>query len=283
MARRKALGRGIKDLIPDLSELGRREQIHLGIEQLVPMKIGQPRRQADQDLGELVESVREQGVLQPLWVRRAGSKFEIIAGERRWRAAQKTGKTEVPAIEFTGLSDEQALVLALVENLQRSDLNAIDEAETYRRLHDQWGLTQEQIASRIGKQRATVANMVRLLDLPGEVKKLVREGSLSPGHARALLSLKDAKRIAAAAREILARGLSVRDAEKIAAGHRRRKVGAKAPTKRPSAQLRAVIEKLQRALGTRVRIVEKNGRGRIEIRFSSSAERERLINRLQGR
>ena len=281
MVRRKALGRGIKDLIPDLSDLGRREQIHLGIEQLAPMKIGQPRHQAGEDIAELVESIREQGVLQPLWVRRQGDQFEIIAGERRWRAAQKAGRSEVPAIEFTGLSDEQALVLALVENLQRSDLNAIDEAETYSRLSEQWGLTQEQIASRIGKQRATVANAVRLLDLPDEVKKLVRDGALSAGHARTLLSLKDAGRIVAAAKEILKSGLSVRDAEKmVAAGHDRTR--RRTSQKRPSAQMRAVIERLQRALGTRIRIVESNGRGKIEILFGSAAERERLIDRLQG-
>ena len=280
--RRKALGRGIKDLIPDLSDLGRREQLHLGIEQLTPLSIGQPRKQAARDIDDLVASVREQGVLQPLWVRRQGDRFEIIAGERRWRAAQKAGRSEVPAIEFSGLTDDQVLILALVENLQREDLNAIEEAESYRRLSDQWGLTQEAIASRIGKQRATVANALRLLDLPGEVKTLVRQGRLSAGHARALLGLKDPKQITAAAREVLRRGLSVRDTEKMAAGERKARGRRRAPKKQTSAQMRAVVEKLQRVVGARVRIVESNNRGRIEIAYSSAAERERLIALLQG-
>ncbi|NOZ86378.1 MAG: ParB/RepB/Spo0J family partition protein [Deltaproteobacteria bacterium] len=275
MAKRKALGRGIDALISDAAEDPARRNARLGVEQLEPLSIGQPRGEPLRDIEELVASVREQGVLQPLWVRKKGHKYEIIAGERRWRAAQKAGVGEVPAIIFKDITNQQALVLALIENLQREDLNPMEEAESYARLQKEFSLTQEEIASKVGKDRSTVANSMRLLDLPKKVKQLVLDGKLSGSHARTLLAFKDDLIIEKTARDIVEKGLTVRELEsKVTAKRSKRKVKGKESS---SPQIKVVVEKLQRAMGTKVKIVDRNGKGRIEIGYSSMAERERLI------
>jgi ParB family chromosome partitioning protein len=245
----------------------------------------QPRHQFDQEsLGELVQSVREHGVLQPLLVRKSGAGFELIAGERRLRAAQAAGLPDVPAIVMD-VSDREALELALIENLQRSDLNLIEEAEGYRALAEKFSLTQEDIAARVGKARPTVANALRLLDLPVKVKQLIAERQLSPGHAKALLGLENTREQELLAARAVAEGLSVRQVEKVVARTRRGPRAARRVTSDiPEDHLKYVLEHLHQKLGTAVRLEPcktlPNGRkakGAIEIDFYSADDLDRIL------
>lgn len=241
-------------------------------------------------LADLVDSVRRHGVLQPLMVRARGDDFELIAGERRLRAAREAGLREVPAM-VREVSDEQSLELALVENLQREDLNPIEEAEGYQDLIDRFGLTQEQVAQRVGKARASVANALRLLSFDGEVRALLADGRLSSGHAKVLLGVDDPERRRWLALRSVAGHLSVRQLERLVAGRRRRMPrGAGAPAGAPSLPddyLRQLTDVMQRHFGTGVRIlpsgVAANGRkskGRIELDFYSNEELQRLLELL---
>lgn len=245
----------------------------------------QPRHQFDQEaLAELVQSVREHGVLQPLLVRQAGDGFELIAGERRLRAAQEAGLADVPAIVMD-VSDREALELALIENLQRSDLNLIEEAEGYRALAEKFSLTQEDIAARVGKARPTVANALRLLDLPVKVKQLIAERRLSPGHAKALLGLSQPREQELLAARTVAEGLSVRQVEKIVARARReprKPRGEKSDI--PEEHVKYVLDHLHQKLGTAVRLEPcktlPNGRkakGQIAIDFYSPDDLDRIL------
>lgn len=279
--KKRGLGRGLEALIPGGQEpaAGSRELLRVPIEKLRPMSGGQPRRRFDEaKLEELVGSIREHGILQPLLVRPVPGGFEIVAGERRWRAAQRAGLLEVPIIVRERTGADEAFEIALVENLQRDDLNAIEAASGYRRLMDEFGYTHERLATRVGKDRTTITNSLRLLKLPAKVQTMVSDGDLSEGHARALLGLEDAGLILQAAERIRKAGLSVRQAEAIArAGKAGR--GAKAKP-RESAEVRDLVEKLQRALGARVKVIHRNGRGRIEIRFASLDELDRILDKL---
>ena len=245
----------------------------------------QPRHTFEAEaLAELVASVRERGVLQPLLVRKVGNGFELIAGERRMRAAQEAGLHEVPAIVMDA-SDREALELALIENIQRSDLNLIEEAEGYRALADKFGLTQEQIADRVGRARPTVANAMRLLDLSDAVKRLVAERKLSPGHARALLGLDVQHEQELLAERAVAEGMSVREIEKTVA--KLRKPAKKPRASRsdiPDGHLTDLVDQLHQRLGTSVRIAPcrtlangKKTKGVIEIDFYSSDELDRVL------
>jgi ParB family chromosome partitioning protein len=239
----------------------------------------QPRTHFDaQALDELAQSIRENGILQPILVRRAGDEYQIVAGERRWRAAQRAGLHEVPVI-VKELDESTAFALALIENIQRQDLNAIEEAQAYERLIDEHEFTQEALAQRVGKDRSTITNSLRLLKLPERVRNFVVQGQLSMGHARALLGLEDEKQIEKAAIELVHNGGSVRDAEKLVA---RLKAGddGKPAKKQPTAEAIALVDTLQSALGTRVRLIETQGKGRIEIDFHSLDELDRLVDRL---
>lgn len=235
-------------------------------------------------LSELVASVRERGVLQPLLVRRTGDTFELIAGERRLRAAQEAGLADVPAIVME-VTDREALEIALVENLQRSDLNLIEEAEGYRALADKFQMTQEQIATRVGKARPTVANALRLLDLPDAVKQLVAEKRLSPGHAKALLGLENPKEIELLAQRAVGEELPVRMLENIVARAKRGPRKARAEKADiPEQHLRYLVERLHQHFGTPVRVSPSrtlaNGRkvkGVIELDYHSSDELDRLL------
>jgi ParB family chromosome partitioning protein len=228
---------------------------------------------ADDALRDLADSIREKGLLQPLLVRRVANGFQLIAGERRFRAAQLAQLDSVPVL-VRDVPDGESLELALIENIQREDLNAIEEARAYKRLLDEFGLTQEDVARRVGKSRSAVANSVRLLQLPEEIQEQIRSGLLSAGHARSLLSLPAPAR-AAAAKTIAQRGLSVRDAEHL---HRR----ARRDTHLDIDIARAA-DALCRALGTRVRIrPKKNKGGHIEIEYYSIAELNGLITKLTG-
>ncbi len=258
----------------------------------------QPRRRfAEAELAALAESIAAQGVLQPVIVRRlpaaageAAARYELIAGERRWRAAQLAGLAEVPAV-VKEASARDALEMALVENLQREDLNPLEVAEAYRALIEEFALTQEEVARRVGRQRSTVANHLRLLRLPVEVKQALESGAITMGHARAVLGLEDAKLELEAFRRVLEGRLSVRETERLVQqlreGRGRRPLagagtGAGAPQAGAADRaLARVSERLQRALGTRVEIRGRGGRGRILISYYSNEELDRLVERLE--
>ncbi|MBX5484315.1 MAG: ParB/RepB/Spo0J family partition protein [Myxococcaceae bacterium] len=281
---KRALGRGLSALIPQAAsipvpvsgELKDKGITRLPIES-VRRDTAQPRKSFDDEkLKELAESIRAQGVIQPVLVRKDGKGgYVLIAGERRWRAAQLAGLKEIPAL-VRDVSEAEAFQIALVENLQRADLNPLEEADGYRRLVEEFKLTQEQVAQRVGKDRTTVANALRLLALPDPVKAMVRDGSLSPGHARALLGVPRIPEMVDLARRISEKKLSVREAERLVKDQK--SPGAAVGSKRPTAQQKALVEELQRLLGTKVRLVEKGGgKGTLEIEFYSYDDLDRLL------
>jgi ParB family chromosome partitioning protein len=231
-------------------------------------------------LEELAQSIRSHGVIQPILVRRAGGRFEIVAGERRWRAAQRARLHTIPAI-VRDIDDAATAEIALIENIQREDLNPIEEAQAYRRLTDELQMSQEAIGVAVGKDRATVANYMRLLKLPAEVRNDLAAGSLTMGHARALAGLTDEAAQRRVAREVVSRGLSVRDTEALA----RQESSPASPPPTPAAKpsdpnTRAAEERLKLALGTKVHILRKRGGGVIEIDFTSEDELQRLFEQL---
>ncbi len=280
---RPALGRGLSALIPDKPAPSPGLPTEVDIDQLSPNRM-QPRTVMDEpQLEELAASIRRNGVIQPLVVRPGDTgRFEIVAGERRWRAAQRAGLLRVPVV-VRHIPDDKLLEVALIENLQREDLNPIEEAEAYRRLTTDYGLTQEAVAAAVGKNRATVANYVRLLGLPPEIQADVAGGALTMGHARALLGLSVPGVQKRAAREVVGRGLSVRDTEDLVKRLTRQGDPTAPPSPpAPDVHTRAAQDRLRVALGTRVRIVRRGRQGRIEIDFTSEDELQRLFERLTG-
>ncbi len=240
----------------------------------------QPRKRFDEvKLEELAASIREHGIVEPILVRKEGGKYRILAGERRWRAAQRAGLREIPAV-VREASEREAFELALVENIQRADLNAIEEAEAYDVLVSDHGLTQEELAKRVGKERSTVANSLRLLKLPEDVREAVRDGQLEMGHARALLGLEDAEVIRKAAQRAIREGLSVRATEALV-----RQLGQKPPKKESAAPdspaIKALTQRLQRRLGARCRVLPKSAvAGRLEIEYTSLDELDGILARI---
>lgn len=240
----------------------------------------QPRKNFNQaSIEELANSVREHGIVQPLVVTRSGDKYQLIAGERRFRAAQKAGLTTVPVVIKDLAHGSDFLQLALIENIQREDLNPIEEAHAYQQLHDEFGLTQEEIAKKVGKERSTVANCLRLLRLPDSVKKLVASGQLSMGHARALLAVESAKRQEQLAERVVRNGLNVRQTELLAS---RPPKDVKKAEKTKDVFTRDAEEKLTRSLRTRVEIDRRRRGGHITIRFSNEEELIRIFEELSG-
>jgi ParB family chromosome partitioning protein len=274
---KRALGRGLGALLPPAEpEAGDRLR-ELPVETLVPNP-QQPRRHFDpQAIEELAASIRASGVLQPLVVRPRGHQYEILVGERRWRAAQQAGLAQVPAI-VREASDAEALELALVENLLREDLNPLEAADAYQRLLAEFGWTQEELARRLGKDRSSVANALRLLRLPPLIQEDLRAGRLTMGHARALLGLPSPTAQLRLRQRILTQDWSVRATE---AGVQARRP-ARARARRRAADLDVLEEELRQTLGTRVRLVGSLLRGRIELPYSSAAELERIHARLTG-
>ena len=264
------LGRGLDSLFDNGLE---ESTTTLPIMEVEPNR-DQPRQDFDETaLAELSRSVAEHGVLQPILVRPVpGGAYQIIAGERRWRAARAAGLTEIPVV-IKELSDEETMVAALIENLQREDLNAMEEARGYRSLMEEFNLTQDEAARRVGKSRSAVANALRLLQLPGAVQELVRDQKLSEGHARALMPLEDAD-LVAAAREIAEKGLNVRESEKLV--RRKTEAGAKPaapPQERPPQIFDEVRLSMSEALGRKVKIVpQREGGGQLVIEFYNSDE-----------
>ena len=275
--KRKALGKGLSALLPDPElEPGRSEALELPVDSLEPNPF-QPRSALDPaTLGELAASIRESGIVQPILVRRLGSGFQIIAGERRWRAAQMAGLASVP-VTVREVPDEQLLELALVENIQRQELSPLEEAHAYQRLQEEFRLTQEQVARKVGKDRSTVANAVRLLRLPRGVRELLAAGRLDAGHARALLALERPSDQLALANEASGKGLSVREVERRVARMKRPRKGSAART---DANTRAAEERLRAALGTTVLITRGRRGGSLRIRFSGDGELQRLYELL---
>ena len=282
MDKRPALGKGLSALIPDEPEL-RATPTEVDIDRLSSNQF-QPRTSVDDvKLEELTRSIASHGVIQPIVVHKVGDRFQIIAGERRWRAAKRAGLLRVPVVvkEIAPGRDQSLLEMALIENIQREDLNPIEEALAYRRLSDDFQLKQEDIATAVGKDRASVANYLRLLKLPDEVQNEVVSGRLSMGHARALLALANEADVLRIAREVIARSLSVRETESLA-----KKIveGAEppAPVKPAPADVhtRAAEERLRLLFGTRVRIVRRGTHGRIEIDFGSEDELIRIYDQL---
>lgn len=274
--KRRGLGRGLSALLPDLPSLPRGGTLTAPLDEIRPSP-NQPRRTfSSQGLDDLARSIREHGILVPLLVRRLPQGYQLIAGERRWRAARKAGLKEVPVI-VREAGEREALEVALIENLQREDLNPVELARGYQRLIDEFDMTQEEVAARVGKDRSTVANALRLLKLPAEVLEEVSSGSLSEGHARALLAL-PSQRIREAAQTVITRGLSVREVESLARAGGARRAPPRGGPADPA--LKAAIDALRRALAAKVDLLDRNGRGRIEIRYASHDELDRILERI---
>ena len=283
LERRPALGKGLSALIPDVPEPSRQGAIEIDIDLIAPNE-KQPRVQMDDaKLDELARSIKENGVIQPILVQRMGDLYRIIAGERRWRAAQRAGLLKVPVVvrDMPVDSGRQLLQLALIENIQRENLNPVDEAAAYQRLVDEFGLTHDQIAAAVGKDRSSVANYVRLLKLADEVRADLASGALAMGHARALLALSDPALQRQASREVISRSLSVRETEALV----KRLASPPAP-RAPKAEgakdvhTRAAEDRLRFALGTKVRILRGAQGGTIEISFGSEAELNRIYEQI---
>ncbi|HSV08663.1 MAG TPA: ParB/RepB/Spo0J family partition protein [Candidatus Binatus sp.] len=279
---RKALGRGLEALLPEhasASPAGVENSV--AVSEIVPNP-DQPRRHFDEEaLTSLAESIRRHGLLQPLVVRRIAGRFELIAGERRLQAAKRANLESVPVI-VRDARPEDRLELALIENLQRENLTPLEEAEAYRHLMDAYGLTQEEIAQRVGKSRPAITNTLRLLALPDAVKAQLEGGELSAGHARAVLSLEDEQEQVDFAREVVTRKLSKSTTESLAAARSRRPSKRTATSTASDVHVRALAEELTRDFGTRVRITSRARGGCIEIEYYSEAELDRLVERLRS-
>lgn len=279
---KKVLGRGIGALIPgaDTATAVSQDVVERIALERILANPAQPRSEMDDaKLAELAQSIRQQGVMQPIVVRRKGYEFELIAGERRFRASRLAGLTEVPAL-VRDIPDEQLLEFALVENIQREDLSPMDEARAYQRLIEITKLSQQAVADKVGKNRATVANSLRLLQLPPEVSEMVGRGELSPGHARALLSLNTSAEIIQAALRIVEQGLTVREAEDIGRGGRKPRHKGRKIKRRVIPELVQVEEILQRKFATRVRVQGTQAKGSILIEYYSLEELERILETL---
>jgi ParB family chromosome partitioning protein len=269
--KRKALGRGLSALLPEPEPQAGAAALEVPLDRLRPNH-QQPRQAFPPErLAELAASIRQSGVIQPILVRRVGDAYEIVAGERRWRAAGEAGLERVPVV-VRDVPDDRLLELALVENIQREELTPIEEAEAFRVLQRDHKLSQEEIAARVGRDRTTVANALRLLRLPRPVRDLLDAGRIQAGHGRALLGLADDVEREALAREVAAKGLSVREVE------RRVAAAARPPSAKPvrDPNTRAAEEKLRAALGARVEIRRRGRRGTLQIAFDSEAELNRL-------
>ena len=281
MEKRPALGKGLSALIPDaiteLRPISAAPQ-EIDVDLISPNEYQPRHRRDDSRLAELAQSIKANGLIQPIVVRKVDGGFRIIAGERRWRAAQMAGLTRVPVVikEVAAGRDEKLLEMALIENIQREDLNPLDEASAYETLATQFHMTQDEIAAAVGKDRSSVANHLRLLKLPHEVRAEVGDGRLSMGHARALLGISDPAAQRQVARDVIAQNLSVRETEALV---KRLERPAPAERQKPinDVNTRAAEERLRLTLGTRVRIVRRGTRGRIEIDFANEDELQRLF------
>ncbi len=287
MANKERLGRGLESLLGEAIGIDSSEKImNLSITDIQPNE-AQPRKQFNQPQMEtLIQSIKEHGILQPIIVRPTSKGYKIIAGERRWRASKQLGLQNIPAI-VKSTDGLKTIELALVENIQREDLNPIEKAIAFSELKTNFGLTQEQIAIKVGQDRSTIANTIRLLDLPKEVQSHVSRGTISMGHARSLLSLKDASKQRLLSERIESDGLSVRDVELIVSGKKSLMAQKKddkgvqpASVVVKSPQVLDLEDGLRRAVGAKVTIREKGGKGKIIIEFSNNAQFENILSKL---
>lgn len=283
--KRMALGKGLGALLPEFEQGELKTLLYCGIEEIVPNR-SQPRKHFDESrLQELSESIKEKGILEPLIVRRIEQGYELIVGERRWRAAQKAGLKEVPVL-VKEAEGREALELSLIENLQRENLNPIEEADAFKRLTEEFNVSQGDLATRLGKDRTTIANTLRLLKLPLEVRNQLLQNRITSGHARAILSLETKEKQKELCSRIIQKGLSVREAEAIA-----KRWSEKPKKKGPSDQRRGELESqlnslqdsLRQYLGTKVRITPKGKRGKIEIEYYSNEDLQRIVEAILGK
>jgi len=281
---RKALGRGLGALLSSDStiDLGA-EPSEVEIDSIVPGPM-QPRTHFDESsLESLADSIRTHGIVQPLLVRRRDGGYELIAGERRWRAAKLAGISRVPVI-IREVPDDSLLEIALIENIQRENLNPIEEAQAYKKLIETVGLTQESLATRVGRDRSYITNYLRLLRLPDDVQQLVKEGRLSTGHARTLLALDQVDLQRRLARQIIDGGLSVRATEQLVQKATEEKPARRSAPQAVDPNIKAAETKLRRALGTQVKILQAaDGRGRVEISFFNTQDLDRIYNLITPR
>lgn len=286
MSKRRGLGKGLQALFPGADQVaaGATDQLkEIAIDQIRTAS-HQPRQLFDPEkLAELAESIRELGVIQPVVVRPdASGGYELLAGERRWRACKTLGYKTIPAV-VKDYQDLEATAVSLIENVQREDLNPLEEALAYHQLMKDFQLTQEEVSGRVGKSRPFVANMVRLLGLPDEVKGMLASGQLSAGHARALLAIEDAKKQAAAAGKIVRQQLNVRQAENLAKALMEEKAAGEQKKQLKTRQLATAEEKLQKYLKTPVKVREgRNGGGKLEITYGDPVELKRIVELVTG-
>lgn len=279
MVSKRGLGKGLGALIPENDEKVQNAVMELKITDVEPND-KQPRKAFDdQALTDLSESIKEHGVVQPIIVRQVGSGYQIIAGERRWRASRLAGKRTIPAI-VKECSNLEVMELALIENLQREDLNSIEEAQAYKSLIEEYNMTQEDISKKIGKSRPAIANSLRLLQLPMEIKSMVAEGKISQGHARALLAIEGEKKQLEMAEKVVTQQLNVRQIEKLAKDTKH-KEKTEAPPNPYEIEIKQLEERLKTALGTKVTIQYKRNKGKIEIEYYSNEELDRILDLLE--
>jgi ParB family chromosome partitioning protein len=285
VTKRVALGKGLGALLPEFGQAEPKTLLYCGIEEIIPNR-SQPRKHFDEaKLQELAESIKEKGILEPLIVRRVDQGYELIVGERRWRAAQKAGLKEVPVV-VKEAQGREVLEISLIENLQREDLNPIEAAEAFKHLIEAFHISQEDLSKRIGKDRTTITNTLRLLKLPLEVRNQLLQNRITSGHARALLSLENKEKQKELCALIIKKGLSVREAEVIA---KRWSEKSKKPTASGQrrgelvSQLNSLQDSLRQRLATKVRIVSKGKKGKIEIEYYSHEDLQRIVEAIWGK
>ena len=272
------LGKGLNALIPKDIDVTDRKKFMVLETNRVRTNPNQPRKEFDQEaLKNLADSIQQNGILQPLIVKAQNGGFEIVAGERRFRAAQMIGLDKVPAVLIEGLSKLEQIQLALIENLQREDLNMMELAEGYAALINDHGLTTEDLAAKVSKDRSTIANTLRLLSLPDEIKEMIRDGKITGGHARAILSLENHKEQLAMAQKIMDENLSVRVLESLVYGNTRKKRGRKLKMKKLPPELAEAENRLKQFLGTKVELKRGLKKGRIEIEYYGDSDLTRII------
>jgi ParB family chromosome partitioning protein len=283
--KRMALGKGLGALLPEFGQAEPKALLYCGIEEIIPNR-SQPRKLFDESkIQELAESIKEKGILEPLIVRRTDQGYELIVGERRWRAAQKAGLKEVPVL-VKEIEGREALEISLIENLQREDLNPMEAAEAFKHLIEEYNINQEDLSKRIGKDRTTITNTLRLLKLPSEVRNQLLQNRITSGHARAILSLEHKEKQKELCALIIKKGLSVREAEAIAKRWSEKPKKSVTPVKKRSdleSQLSSLQDSLRKYLGTKVLITQKGKKGKIEIEYYSHEDLERIVEAILGK
>jgi ParB family chromosome partitioning protein len=283
--KRMALGKGLGALLPEFGQAESKAFLYCGIEEIIPNR-SQPRKHFDESkLQELAESIKEKGILEPLIVRRTDQGYELIVGERRWRAAQKAGLKEVPVV-VKEAEGREALEISLIENLQREDLNPIEAAEAFKHLIEEFNISQEDLSKRIGKDRTTITNTLRLLKLPLEVRNQLLQNRITSGHARAILSLESKEKQKELCALIIKKGLSVREAEALAKRWSEKPKKSITPVKKRGdleSQLSSLQDSLRKYLGTKVHITQKGKKGKIEIEYYSHEDLERIVEAILGK